>query len=623
MLLGAPGVVLALNVRREFWGVVGWAVLSIATISLAAALLSVVIPGQLPPWSTAPLAVLALVGALAIRRRPVLPRIEIASLLPPAAMVAVSLVTYAQGFSPEADGSLHVHSWYNADWFKHLGHAHAAVNYGFPMKDGFGGAAPLHYYWLFYTLVALPGWVSGDPGSALLGVNLVMVACLWLLIYGLLRRVGAAPWPAALLTVASWAAFNIRWVALWLGTGESLADLAEFVRVPSAMLAPLNLFIPHHCFALLVLLAWALIWLFPAERPSVAAKWITHGAVASLGAISTLFGALLLVIFGLATLANRRDPLAERLALCVGVGIASVAITLVLGVVDPSFGSNAVASPIFTSAEVTLPIWQRLMWTVSLVGLVGGPVALLGLVALHHWWRYGTATDPVMCFAAIAMVIGLLGIVLPEALLENIRIGREIRLRAIYTFAIGALLLITWAMCHPGRRLIGRRAFAAAFAAFTLIALPGNVLNILWHGLDGPEHFTRIPPDDMAVLAALRSASTPNALIWQKAESPEIGQEGDDTWAPIIAGRTVLTSYRATDYVEAAPLIERNLAYFMKREGNVPEAADWVYLSRVLHPGTFDVLRNRLDDDAAWQRGTCRPNACLFVRVGLRGTEVR
>ncbi len=97
---------------------------------------------------------------------------------------------------------------------------------------------------------------------------------------------------------------------------------------------------------------------------------------------------------------------------------------------------------------------------------------------------------------------------------------------------------------------------------------------------------------------------------------------GRDTWVPIFAGRAVPGSYRSTRWAESEPIVAAMERFYAGDADADPGAdIDWIYLSRTLHPDSYDRLADRLTTDADWSPGLVLPGASLFVRAELASDE--
>ncbi len=543
------------------------------------------------------------------------PMAEWHAFLPAAVAILIAVYTYELGYAPQADGSLNVHAWYNADWFKHLGHVHAVTNLGLPARDIFGGGEPLHYYWLFYVLPGTASAINGDAAASLYWANHGITLLFWLVTYGLLRRMGLTAWQAALLGMAAIVIFNGDGTIKWLKSGLDMMGFIAAKQAPGPVLISLGIYIPQHTLMMAILLAWALLALDDDAPIGAGMRGLTLAALVSAGAVSTLFGALCLIIYGLVQLGRcDRDSWKGRLSETAMTGVAAIAIILILRILDPGFGGDAIASPLFETETSDAPLVQKLLHTSAVALSALGPAFILGVAMLLRWRAVdGARRDPMFLLAATLLIVGLAGMILPEALMDNLRIAREVRLRAANPAAMGALLALAWMLVQVTSAKMQARGPLILLAACLAFALPSAVMRTLWHGTKGPEFFTHVPAQDMAAMAYLTRNAAPDAMLWQYPEPPELADDSsDDTWVPILAGRTIEASLRATDYPLAAPRLAAMERFFAGKAEPIPERIGWIYLSRVLHPATYDRLMQRMNQDARWSRGYCAKDACLF-----------
>ena len=148
------------------------------------------------------------------------------------------------------------------------------------------------------------------------------------------------------------------------------------------------------------------------------------------------------------------------------------------------------------------------------------------------------------------------------------------------------------------------------------MALPCVYVRTVWMTDFSDHHTTLIGADDRLALQTLRERSDVRDQVWQYPEAPRFSRErGGDNWSVIMAGRTVPNSERATDYGSAAIAIEQTKRFFGGEDVEIPRVIDWVYVSRALEPGGYEVTVARLKTDAEWDEAVCYPDACLFERA--------
>lgn len=603
---------------------------SIVSMALIAALSSVVlsqfaghsISSWLPLATTLPFVVHAAYSGRAAGLS--WPKSEWQALLPALVVLLMGAYTYHIGYAVQPDGSLDAHAWYNADWFKHLGHAHAVANLGLPARDIFGGGGPLHYYWLFYVIPGAASAISGDAAGSLYWANHVVAALFWILLYGLVRRTGATAWQTALLLIAAVTLFSVEATVNWLHSGLSMLEFPKQFQPSGPVLISMGLYIPQHTLMISILMAWMLGAYLPPQPASPPVRWMMLASLAAAGAVSTLFGALCLVVYGLAQLAMCRRANWRSIILELAcTGIAAIAIVLVLDILDPAMGGHAISSPLFESEGSRLSFLQRLF--ITTVGAIAslGPAMLFGVAMLARWNKaQDSKADPLLVLAMIALLVGLAGTILPEAIMDNLRLARELRIRSPYLAALAALVGIGWGLAQMDAGRFRPVIIYGLLAACLLLALPGGFMRIIWHGTKGPEFFTHIPADDMKAMAHLSTNADREAIIWQFPEAPELADDGgDDTWVPILAGRILPASLRATNYPRAAPELAEMQRFFNGAAQAVPAHVDWIYLSRTLHPQSYTRLVRQLSADRQWTAAYCPADACLFKRISSEGRK--
>jgi hypothetical protein len=597
-----------------------------AAASLAAMLLLTALAGagagmlglQLSAAIVLPISLAAAVGAAlgrgrAAARTPA-DRGELAGWLIALVLAGYGLASLAASLRETADGALLIHAWYNADWFKHMGHVHALANWGVPARDGFGGAGPLHYYWLIYILPGAAANLGAEPWAALSTFNAVIAALLGLLIYAAVRLVVPSPTRAAALTLTGFvvlapAAFFIHLI----GGGTIEAVFASGLTPAGSALLGTAQVIPQHALAAALLCSW-IILCQPADPPVPrAVKVLALAALAAVLTISTLLGAVCLLAYGLARLFISRARAVPELAAMV---IASAALVLVLGVIKAGSPDSAIASPLLTNAPDPRPGWMLALAALSKASaLVGVPLLLVIPFLLRL--RAQSPREHHAMIAAYAMIAACALAIVVSQLALPVRVAEEIFIRTKIPLSIAVLLLgglVIERRWHAGAH--ARRLSVAALAVLALVAAPSIYALARWEVNFGDSYTTRVPAQDRAVLARLRANSSAAALVWQYPEKPLVGEpSGDDNWSAILAGRTVPNSERATDYARAAPVIARATRWFAGEPAAIPAAIDWVYLSRALHPDSYDALVRRMAGEPGFVRHVCYADACLFRRT--------
>jgi hypothetical protein len=617
----APGALLSRKSSASAGVLAAACTASLIGVMLLTALLGCIASlagATLPSWS---MAVVSLLGIAAVFwsesgpwfRRIVRLDVDWSATVFAGLLVAFGLISLAIGVREGEDGSLWVHSWYNADWFKHLGHVHALANFGVPAQDIFNNQRPLHYYWLSYLLPGAATSLSGDAWVAISTANAIVVVLFAYLFVGIIRlavpdKITATT--AALLATLLCAPMGFFFF-FFLG-GNTLQDFFATGNSPSgsALLVAAQV-IPQHTLALCALLAW-LVANAPRSGASPALRTATLVALAAVPAISTLLGATLLTSYGLLRLWRGRIGAIPELA---AMAVASAAVVILLRVIQIGNFESAIESPLLTN-----PIDPRpghvlaIAGLLKVISLVGLPMLLAAFAFLR--WKPEDERSTYARDAAVALVIGSFAIVMLTQILLTERLAAETFIRAAIPLSIGAATPLAWAMSRAwSKGPLNRMAVVGILSVASALALPSLYARMAWFGNIGDSYTTHIPTDDRRVLRVLREESGPRDTVWQYPEKPLVGTPpGGDSWSAILAGRAVPNSERATDYPAALPYIRLSERWFGGEVVPIPAGMDWVYLSRALHPASYDRLAERMKRDPAWTLRRCYPDACVFSR---------
>lgn len=531
----------------------------------------------------------------------------------PAIAVLTAVLVHRGGFQIGPDGVL-AHAWYNADWFKHLGHTHALLIAGMPPRDIFGGGSPLFYYWLYYPIPALGATIHGDVPTALQAAGIVQTASFWILLYGFIREVGSSPRAAALISLLGFILFSSDYIVRIAIHGMDPMFWTDF-NVHSSFLFRLNFYIPQHQLLFSGLLSWALLGVIAPPTFGYTLRLLAHAPIVAASAVSTLLGAVCLGIFAAIKFLLPGYSLKYRLLSIPTVTIAFFALLFLLQVVDPSFGGATMASPAFTNPPPQGQHFERLARViVEIVGRLslGLPLGLLGFLCRA---RLPNEHGPMLLLATTFTCAGLGAYTLGHTLLPNARLAQELAMRAALPASIGLLAGIAMLTLHYRQLFSDHLVPVALIGVASLSGLVTTALDFVWHHRSSAAWRTHVPSDDLRVLTYLNHSSRPEALVLQYPEPPYLAGGGRDTWVPIFAGRTVLASDRSTNYHAAVPTLDVIRRFYSGEEhATVPPTANWIYLSRALHPGTYDTLQTRLTADPEWRKRLCLPDACLFER---------
>ncbi len=621
-ILSLPGWILASDRKRPLWIWVAAGFSAQAAAILLTALLGLLLPGL--PAATALAVALGLSAvAFALRRSsPGLhaPSLELWSLAVPAIAVIVAALITNAAIRVE-DGELVVRAWFNSDGFKHMGHVQSLAAFGLPARDIFGGGDRLAYYWFWYVIPAIGTSATGDPARALIAAGLVQTFGFWVLVFGLVRTVGVGAGWAAAITLVAWlsptpdglaalsaAHWNLRLAATAIDI-ESMNDV--FLNASSFF--RLSLYIPQHQFMIAGLMAWGLLYATEDAPRGGAMACLSVAPLVAAGAISTLLGVGCLGVFGLTQLLDRKTPFLRRAAWVVAVGVLALAVPLAFGIAGPSQGSG-LGSPVFADDPAIFSAGLRFLVAIPGLCFIYG-FFLIGLIGIVLMWRNGEGKGQaarMRAFATALVVVGFV-ILLGSTLLDTLRVAKEMQLRASLLGGLG--LVLGLARLVPAGAGAARITTLPGIAAliFLLIGLPTPILDAIWHSASSKRWQVRVPKDDLAILAHIRETSAPDTIVLQDPVFPYLSA-GAGIWVPVIGGRVVFTSPRATHWRRHEPRTEEAKAFFA---GGAPLPAgdyDLIYLSRALEPETFDALKERLSAAPDWQEEKCLPDACVFKR---------
>ncbi len=624
-VLSLPGWILVAGTTDRAWVYLAAGFCSQIAVILLTALVSLVVPGQIPVTSA--LIVTLFLSAAAFVWRPrgagrVLPAFD------PWAFAVPVIATLVAGAITRAaismdNGDLLVRSWFNADGFKHLGYVHTLAAFGLPARDIFGDGAPLAYYWFFHLIPALGAALHGDAAKALIASGLVQTFAFFMLVYGLVRAAGAnGPW-AALFTLIGWLSPSLDGLTALGLSHFNLAAAATQYNIEGVNAGLLNgstlfrasLYLPQHQFMLAGLLSWGMLEIAYPSSQAKAVRILALAPIVSAGAVSILLGAACLIVYAAATIMNRDEPLWRCIGRIAVVVVLALCVPFLFGVVGMTPGDSGLDSPL--AADRPWEANAGIRFLLALPGLVFVYwIALLGLVGLRRGWRERPLPDEkrrAFNFGLALAAVGLLGLLI-SSLVDHQRLVLEFQLRVSLLAWLGLTIAAAWLLEENkagSQRLVAISKPAAVLILALGLATP--ILDAIWHGASAERWVVRIPKDDLAVLDAIERSTPRDALILQKPEPPYL-LGGRDTWAPIVAGRTIITSYRSTHWHDQKREFDQTKAFFDGKGPLPPGQYDYIYLSRALDPKTYDLLLERLAAASGWQRSVCLPNACLFGR---------
>ena len=566
---------------------------------------------SLPALSFAIVAIAASLFALAVTRNDKIakPVFEWQEVVLGAIFLAYGFFVHFIAVKEGADGEMLIHGWYNADWFKHLGHVAAIANFGLPAADNFNQGDPLYYYWLNYVLPAAGVAIGNHGWAALATANSLLVMLFGSIFYGVLRHTGATRNIVLLIgVIALFASAPISFV-YQIVAGIGIEGIMNFPAAPKGPgLMTLSQYIPQHLLAIMVLLGWFLL------KDDRRLSFLALAALVPAMAISVLLGAVVLLAYGLYRLWSGRISAIPELAIMV---IGSGLVVLVFQVVQIGNVDSAIESPLLTNEALDLPLAQRIFDSVNqVIGNVGLPF-LISVFALYSWRPSEIQERRAKEFAIALIAAAILAAIAVEIVMTQ-RLAIETRIRVVNLPAIAnaiigvSLFHVFWHGDDARRRIIA----VAVLVLLVLVALPSAAMRTAWHGKMGDSFTTTIPADDREVLRVLREGTPRTTIVLQYPEPPLLAPEpGHDAWASVLGQRAVTASLRATDYPLAQPRIEAAQRFFAGEAEPIAAEVDAVYLSRILHPESYDALVRRMEREAAFETLACYADACLFQRL--------
>lgn len=500
-------------------------------------------------------------------------------------------------------------SFFNADFFKHLGIAGAFAQGHLPPFDPFGAGERLHYYWLQHLIPATALAIGGgdlSPVRVLTALGLVQTTVLVLALHGVATRLSGSARAAAVavgLGIAS-----LSWDGLAVGVEFMRAAAANasfdinmerlsittFLGAPSHISAStlfrLNLYIPQHQLCLAFFLAWAYLELRGSGIPA-----LRFALLAALPATSVLLGYPLLAV-ALATMAWRHWQERSRPCFWSLMGAAvGMLLPPALGMIEAN--SAGLWLEANRGADSSAGLGSRLLWFAPQWIASFGGLALLALWAPLR--RAGAA--PGMALALLLLLLPTLLMLVAEVWpgLGHLRV--DIQLKASFAIGAGLAMLAAVSLRHMPAR-------SATFLVLITLALglPSLLHDLLWHACPGPHcqaesrQGTFVPAGDVAALTAMRTTLPAQAIVQQWPE-PDYLAGGHDVWTPVLGGHAIRYSRRGSnvtpEQIEAArQLFDPERAAASGREARKLRI-DYLYLSRSITPVYYEALQTRYSHD--------------------------
>ena len=478
-------------------------------------------------------------------------------------------------------------SFFNADYFKHMGIAGSFSSGVLPPIDPFGAGTRLHYYWFQHllpgTALAIGGFRDSPLGVSL-AIGLAQTLGLATLVFGLARQAGASAIGTMLAVLIGVASPSLDVLALF---GTNIADAGLLWDINQELLAAtsligahsdvagsslfrLNLYVPVHQLALLVFLAWLTLRAF-GSLPAP----LTTPLIVALCCISTLLGGLLVATICLHTVVThgRNALYCERVLLT--ACLISLGLPFLLGIVD--LGTSH--ARLLVAAEALNPTaWQRAAWFLPQWLATFGPMFLL------LFWRGCTRPSEVRQMAWTLVIVATVFAFLAEVLPISAHLRIDSQLKASFAAWVGVVVLM--AMPLSAIRAPQVQVLAAVGGLLAAVSLSHE---LLWHtGLTAARSTLSadtvlIPSDDALAIAWIRQ-QIPAGAVLQDWPEPDFLKGGRDTWIPVLGNHPVRYGYRGTRTTETDISFARTLFDPDVSAQTIIDASrheiDYLYLSR-------------------------------------------
>lgn len=500
--------------------------------------------------------------------------------------------------------------FFNADFFKHLAIAQSiSVGDYFPPVDPFGAhGGQLRYYWLQHVLPAtgLQLFPNLDPVRLLLAVGGLQTALFAILLFGLAERVGCGAKIAFFAALSGLLGLSFDGLAAllaqptlgWLETASSVnvenGDLSVLFGAGSFLAATtlfrLGLYIPQHQLAAVFFLSWLLL----ADEGGGRALFGRMAVLVVIPATSILLGVPAVGALAVVALLIRRDS-----SLC---HLAAVAAGLLLpvfaGMLEIQHAGQLILRTETGGLEPEL-VWRLAWLPIQLFTSLGFPFALAVISIVS---RKTSQFERRLIVTPVAVVVA--GYVCAEALVSqgSMRVNVELKLSLL----LGVLLVPAVA---NWLKLMRR---GEVIPAHLVWVIPAGLLGLLtplhdiwWHSSmaatsDSSRATTVIPADDMRALRWIRETLQKDSIVLQYPEPPFLAG-GRDAWIPVLAGRRIVVSPRATNMDVRQLRSAREL--FEPDSGRLASdaarglGADYIYLSRSLGPRESERVFERWESD--------------------------
>lgn len=502
--------------------------------------------------------------------------------------------------------------FFQADFFKHMGHTYAVTHGELPPVDLFSCRGSLHYYWLAYLMPAAAVTISGASATAqeaLLLVGLAQTVLLALLLFTAARALSGSPKAAAaattlgflcltldgLLFLVKGARFRLRNPGVEIDWNPEAMDLTWTLglgHLDVNSLHRLCLYVQQHQLAVVFFVAWIVLVTLPKTERVWTITLAKALLVLPLYGTSFLVGAVAttVVIFTELSAARKSGNWSDATLtiLCTllsawyffGTGMAA--------------GRAQVGVPVLDSS---LTVLERLVSAISLpLGVVSnwGVLAVLGL-----WGAWLLSRDHSLTFRARTLVpltvLITTGTFLVGELLLSPKLQFEVELKTSYVASVALVLGASVIFSRTKTLWQRHRKTLSICIVLAVLGLSTPVLDILWHCKISGSTTTVVPAGDMEALAWIRG-ETPRQSIFQC--YPYRHFDDIDVWVPIFAGRRIIASPRGSNSDDAlvqeiAGLFDETTADELWNRAS-GFGISYLYLHRTMGNATYERLVEEL-----------------------------
>ncbi|MFY9329824.1 MAG: hypothetical protein WAO76_17690 [Georgfuchsia sp.] len=537
--------------------------------------------------------------------------------VPLAALLLSLLPLYLVG--AEFEGSHHFHAYFNADFFKHIANSEELARGVFPPINPFAAAQNLHYYWASYLLPAMVIRLSGFAVSgvnALLTVVLLQTTTLGLLAFNLCFRLSRGKaLPAAIAGVLTMLSLSLDGLAsLWNGypkwstdhvmqtVNQEALDFTQFWG-PSTQLAGstwqrLCLYLPQHQLAILIFIAWAILFVAATSPRTDALPWSRALLLLPLPMISIFVGTLAAVVIVFSECIRvRRLGVALLWAALLA---ASILLLFPTDILTTSVAGHAADPFLAMGDEASAPLLARIAWMGPQLLATFGVTLLLGLTGAGIAARRASGLSTLATVPIVTLTVGLAAYLGAEILFDG-RLRIETELKTSFVLLAGLMMgSALFLSASPSDTGIWR-----SFRVVCFILLLGGMVSplhdVIWHSSSFQPDEVVVPNADMEALRWIRKNTPADAVFQQPLEQPFL-LGGKDAWVAIFGARRVAVAERAGGIPEsrqraATILFDPSIQRKERDRALQMLQVRFVYFSRSLVRGNFNRLAQAMADE--------------------------